>query len=54
MKKFNHVDLIVKEGEKTVLYIPDVGNLRKKSNSSPREDVPFDFNDIDFARGVNQ
>lgn len=54
MKKFKHVDLIVKEGEKIVLCIPDVGNLRKKSNSFPREYAPFDFDDIDFARGVNK
>ena len=54
MKKFKHVDLIVKEGEKIVLYIPDVGNLRKKSNPYPRKHMSINFDDIDFERGINQ
>lgn len=46
MKKYKNIDLIIKEGYKTVLYMPHIGEMTGDSKS--QEKPPFDFSNINF------
>ena len=46
MKKCKNIDLIIKEGDKTVLYMPHIGEMTGEPKS--QENPPFDFSNINF------
>ena len=48
MKKYKNINLIIKEGDKTVLYMPHIGEMTGEPKS--QEKPPFDFSNINCEK----